>query len=649
MKIHLAAPAIPLLMVLMAISQDLVWAQRPRQVPVPTDILDPPWLESRRQEQLATADQFQVFHDFTFTDRLEQSGIRFRHRVVPDAGENFKWVHYQHGNGIAIADVDNDGRCDLYFVNQVGDNQLWRNLGDGRFADITRQAGVAVSEPVSVSASFADINNDGDADLYVTTVRAGNRLFANDGHGHFTEISEPSGLDYRGHSSGAVFFDYDRDGRLDLFLANIGAYTQDELLTVTGDTLGSGEEAAYSYYPGLMDASHGHLYPERSEQSVLYRNLGDNRFADVSEAVGLVDLGWTGDACPLDANEDGWPDLYVLNMQGLDGYYENDEGKRFVKKTQEIFHKTPFGSMGIKVFDYDNDGNLDLYVTDRHSDMSMMMGPGQGEKMKSPMMWPKHMLGDASEMSVFGTTFFQNAGKGSFTEISDEIGAETYWPWGLSVGDLNADGFEDVFITASTNYPLRYGINSVLLNNQGKGFLDSEFILGVEPRRDRRTAQPWFELDCSGADRRHLHCQELMARGRIVIWGALGSRASALFDLDGDGDLDIVTSDFNSEPMVLISDLSERRDIRFLEVELTGSASNRSGLGARVTVHAGGQRYTRVHDGKSGYLSQGLYPLYFGLGNAEKADRIEVSWPSGRQQVVSGPIAANSSIRIIEE
>ena len=153
------------------------WPQPPRQVPVPADILDPSWLESRRQEQLATTDRFHVFHDFTFTDRLEESGIRFRHRVVADAGKTHKPVHYDHGNGIAAADVDGDGLCDLYFVTQVGDNQLWRNLGDGRFADITRQAGVAVKEPVSVSASFADIDNDGDADLYVTTVRDGNRLF----------------------------------------------------------------------------------------------------------------------------------------------------------------------------------------------------------------------------------------------------------------------------------------------------------------------------------------------------------------------------------------------------------------------------------------------------------------------------------------
>jgi enediyne biosynthesis protein E4 len=646
MPTQTAAPAAALLVILTALVQSVVEAQPPRRVPVPEDVLAPPWLESRREQQLATTGRFRVFHDFTFTDRVEESGILFRHRALASSKKAFTWVHYHHGNGVALADVDLDGRIDIYFVNQVGDSQLWRNLGGGRFADITDRAGVAVADAISVSAAFADIDNDGDPDLYVTTVRTGNRLLENDGTGVFKDISASSGADCPGHSSGAVFFDYDRDGLLDLFATNVGMYTFDELVTVTDDTLGAPE--AYAYYPGLMDASLGHLYPERSESSILFRNMGDNRFADVSEEVGLVDEGWNGDATPLDVNDDGWIDLYVLNMQGLDGYYENVAGRRFVKKTEEAFHMTPFGSMGVKAFDYDNDGNIDLYVTDRHSDMSMMMGPGQGEKMQTPVMWPRHLLGESLEKQVFGTAFFRNVAGGGFRDVTAEVGAETYWPWGLSVGDLNADGYEDVFITAATNYPMRYGINSVLLNDIGDKFLDSEFILGVEPRRDGRTAQPWFELDCSGDDRHHLHCQQTMARGRIIIWGAVGSRSSALFDLDADGDLDIVTNDFNSAPMVLISNLSERRDVRFLEIELVGRASNRSGLGARVTVHVGDQHFTRVHDGKSGYLSQSLCPLYFGLGDAEQVDRIEVQWPSGKQQVVPGPIATGTRLQIAE-
>ena len=134
-----------------------------------------------------------------------------------------------------------------------------------------------------------------------------------------------------------------------------------------------------------------------------------------------------------------------------------------------------------------------------------------------------------------------------------------------------------------------------------------------------------------------------------MVWGALGSRSSAIFDLDDDGDLDIVTNDFNSEPTVLISNLSaKKQNLSFLKVELIGTTSNRSGLGAMVKVQVGTQTYTKVHDGQSGYLSQSLYPLYFGLGDAEVVDQIVVRWPSGKEQIVAGPIATNSLVEVRE-
>ena len=607
-------------------------AQQPRRVPIPKDALDPPWLESRKQAQLSTVEKFKVFYDFQFTDRIKQSGIRFIHRIVDDAGVNYKPVHYDHGNGVAVADVNGDGLYDIYFTTQLGRNELWKNLGDGTFENITADAGVGMAERISVTASFADIDNDGDPDLFVTTVRMGNQMFENDGTGVFVDITEQTGLDHVGHSSSSVFFDYDRNGLLDLFLTNVGVYTKQER--------GQG-----GYWIGVVHAFRGHLKPDRTERSILYRNMGDNRFVDVTEQAGLIDESWSGDASPIDVNGDNYPDLYVLNMQGHDEYYENVEGKSFVKKSRELFPKTPWGSMGIKVFDYDNDGLMDIFITDMHSDMSEHIGP-EPEKRKSQMRWPESFLRSGGN-SIFGNAFFKNEGDGHFEEISDQIGAENYWPWGLSVGDLNADGYDDAFIAASMNYPLRYGVNSVLLNNRGSEFLDSEFILGVEPRRDGQTAKPWFELDCSGEDEQHPDCKGLS--GEVVILGALGTRSSVLFDLDGDGDLDIVTNEFNAEPMVLISNLSEQKKIRYLKVKLIGTASNRDGLGAKVTVRAGSQSYTKVHDGQSGYLSQSLYPLYFGLDDADTIDRIEVLWPSGRKQLVAGPVEVNATIEVKEK
>ena len=551
-------------------------------------------------------------------------------------------MHYDHGNGVAVADVDGDGLPDILFVNQVGANELWRNLGGGRFEDITDKAGIDGSDRISVAASFADIDNDGDPDLYISAVRQGNQMFENIGDGKFKNITDSSGLGHKGHSSGAVFFDYDRDGLLDLYLTNVGQYTNDVL------RLGNHEGTEYTFYDGMIDAFSGHRIESRNEYNRLYRNLGNNLFADVTNIIEDAQPSWSGDASIIDVNDDGWMDIYVLNMQGHDEYYENRNGESFVRKSRAVFPKTSWGATGIKVFDWNNDGDMDIYITDMHSDMSQKVGPQPAqEKAKSDIQWDEEYLLSGGK-SIYGNTFFDNDGSGKFTEVSDVIGAELYWPWGVSVGDLNADGFQDIFVTAGRNFPFRYQTNSVLINEQGKKLAPAEFILGVEPRKGRLTARPWFGLDCANPRQRfHGLCKD--ADGMLMeVWGALGSRSSVIFDLDEDGDLDIVTNEFNSEPMVLISDLAQRdAPPNFLKIELAGSRSNAQGIGAIVTVIAGGNRYTQMMDGKSGYLAQSAMPLFFGLGDTTRVDGIEVRWPSGERQKLGG-LNANVQIRISE-
>lgn len=587
--------------------------------------------EARAQAQRATTGQFRVPIDFRFTDRVAESGITFSHQIVDDAGKTYKAAHYDHGNGIAAADVDGDGRVDLYFTSQLGNNELWKNAGGGKFQNITAQAGVALPDRISVSASFADIDNDGDQDLYVTTVRKGNALFENDGKGRFKDISKAAGVDYVGHSSGAVFLDYDKDGLLDLFVVNVGKYTT--------EAQGRG-----GYYVAFEDAFAGHKHPERTERSVLYRNLGKNRFENVTEKVGLKDGGWSGDATLTDWNQDGYPDLYVLNMQGDDHYWENQGGQKFVDRTPELFPKTPWGAMGVKSFDYDNDGDLDLYLTDMHSDMFKDIEP-QDEKRKLLISGAEKFF-DQPENNIFGNAFFKNQGNGTFEEASDALWLENYWPWGVSVGDLNADGWQDVFVAASMNYPFRYGLNSLLINNRGERFLDAEILLGVEPRRGNAFRKPWFSLDCDGQDKPHRFCQG--RTGRVTVTGTLGTRSSVIFDLEGDGDLDLVTHELNDGPQVFVSDLAQKRKPGFVQVRLSGSASNRNGLGATVRVIAGGKTYTQMMDGASGYLSHSVLPLYFGLGDAARVDRVEVLWPSGRKQTVDGPLEIGSTVDVAE-
>ena len=205
------------------------------------------------------------------------------------------------------------------------------------------------------------------------------------------------------------------------------------------------------------------------------------------------------------------------------------------------------------------------------------------------MKWPVSFRG-TGKTSIWGNSFFLKEGPNRFREVSDDIGAENYCPWGPSVGDLNADGFDDAFIASGMNYPERYMINSVKLNDGGRRFVDAEFVLGIEPRSGG-VSTPFFELDASGKDRNHKDAQG--EAGRIAIWGARGTRSSAIFDVDGDGDLDIVTNEFNAAPMVLISNLTEKAQVRYVAVKLTGSSSNRNGLGGGQ----GHRRWRHLHQG----------------------------------------------------
>ncbi len=359
-------------------------------------------LALRQRQQLQAAAVQNAFHDFRFTDRTAESGITFRSRAVDDVGKHNKPIQYDHGTGIAVADVDGDGLPDVYFVSQLGGNELWRNLGNGKFENITDSAGVGLKDKICVAAAFADIDNDGDADLFVTTVRGGNVLFENQGGGRFKEISHEAGVDYVGHSSGIVFFDFDNDGLLDLFVCNVGKYTTER-------------RGAGGYYIGITNGFYGHLRPELSERSLLYKNLGNRKFREMPPEV-LNHAAWSGEASFADVNGDGFPDLYVLNMQGDDHFYLNQGGQKFVDKTDEYFPKTPWGAMGLKFFDFNNDGRLDLFITDMHSDMTTLQistqaGPRPGsEKVKSEKFckveWTEAYL-QGSSNNIFGNALWK--------------------------------------------------------------------------------------------------------------------------------------------------------------------------------------------------------------------------------------------------
>lgn len=637
----------------------------PPQQPADSTAGTAEWLADRAQKQRNAIKQVKVFSDFKFTDRLPQSGISFVSEVVRDAAIDFKPGHYDHGTGIVAADVDGDGRTDLYFISQLSGNELWRNSGVGKsglveYENITQSAGVGLKGRVCAGAAFADVDNNGTQDLFVTTTRGGNVVFLNDGKGRFRDVSKEAGVDYVGHSSGVVFFDFDNDGLLDLFVTNVGRFTSDKMRP----------EGNYFL---LDDAFDGHLFPERFEPSILYKNLGDHRFKDVTREMELGGKGWNGDATALDINQDGYPDLYLTNMQGDNILYVNDRGKKFHLATDDYFPKTPWGAMGVKAFDFNNDALLDLFITDMHSDMliSGLRETEAEEKAKTttanrnPLFTEAYMV--STRKSIGGNAFYLNRGQGKFEEVSDRINAETFWPWGVSIGDLNADGYDDVFVSAGMGYPFRYGGNSVLLNDEGRRFVDAEFVVGVEPRRDGRIMAPWFSLACDGADRLHavcrrcasgerpgaqwlrMNCNDHDEKGRLRAYGSYSTRSSVVLDIDDDGALDVVTGEHKSEPQLLISDLARRKNIHYIKIALRGTKSNANGLGAKVTVRVNkSMTLTKWNDGKSGYLSQSVLPLYFGLGANSQVESINVRWPSGRETNLKGPIAGNKLLEVTE-
>src|SRR5262245_8477154 len=247
-----------------------------------------------------------------FQEEARAAGITFRMTFLEsEQGENFKINLYDHGCGVAIADVDGDGLDDIYFLNQLGPNALYRNKGDGTFEEVTAKAGVALGDRICVAATFADYDNDGKQDLFITSTRGGNVLFHNEGNGTFKDGTGQAGVAHTGHSQVAVFFDFDNDGWLDLFVANTAEWTVSKF-----------DEQA-RYYPGKGDpkGALGSMADSKTETNLLYRNNHDGTFTNVTAKAGVQGLGWSADVAVFDYNGDGRLDLLITRMFGRSQLY----------------------------------------------------------------------------------------------------------------------------------------------------------------------------------------------------------------------------------------------------------------------------------------------------------------------------------------
>jgi hypothetical protein len=572
-----------------------------------------------------------------FREGAEEAGIGFRMNFLPsEQGENFKINLYDHGCGVAIADVDGDDHEDIYFLNQLGPNALYRNRGDGTFEEIAEKAGVALGDRVCVGAAFGDFDNDGYPDLYVTSTRGGNVLFHNKGKDKdgrwlgFEEVTARAGVGLVAHSQTAVFFDYDGDGYLDLFVTNTARWTLDPKTT--------------HYYPGKGPTIFELAASER-EYNVLYHNNGNGTFTDVTEKAGLKGQGWGGDVAVFDHNGDGRPDLLVTNMFGRSQLYRNNPDGTFTDVARQELGRTSFGAIGAKVFDFNNDGRLDLLIVDMHSDMWLPpdLDPRSLHPADLTTKYPKvaglQFRFDAQRAAqleqrvaklfkinydevVFGNTFYKRLPSGQFEEISNQAGLETWWPWGIATGDFDNDGFEDIFLPSGMGYPYAYWPNALLMNNGDETFTDRARELGIEP-------PPGGE-----------YLKETIG-GKPA---AKSSRCAAVADFDGDGRLELVVNNFNDHPYYFRNHFPRKNWIAFRleglmrQGDAAGKGkSNRDAIGALVTLHAGEEIMVRQVNPAGGYLSQSSRTVHFGLGKRQKVDRVEIRWPSGKKQRIDNP------------
>jgi len=563
-----------------------------------------------------------------FEEQAREKGIKFHMTFLrPEQGENFKINLYDHGSGVCVADVDGDGHEDVYLLNQLGPNGLFRNRGDGTFEDVAKAAGVALEDRISVAGAFSDVDADGDQDLYVTTTRAGNVLFLNDGKGRFTDATKEAGLELVAESMSPCFFDADGDGDVDLLVTNTARWTENEF------------DEGMNYWRGKKSLDD--LIRSELQYDSFYLNDGKGRFTECAAEAGLRGKGWGGDVAVFDLEGDGDLDVFVCNMFGASSLYRNDGKGSFTEVTREVLGRTSWGAVGARAFDYDGDGRLDLFLADMHSDMWIpfeMTADLVREKVKYPSFYARAVQeGWAPERKdrdfivqasirmedvVFGNTLFRNLGGGKYEEVSGKAGWETFWPWGVAEGDYDGDGFEDVYVPSGMGYPLFYWRNP-LLRNRGDGtFEDVCRSAGTEPPPGGPEGDSVF-------------------RGKRSV---RSSRSAATLDFDGDGRLDLLVNNFNDRAW-LFRNVSPVRP--WCSLELKATRSHPDAVGALVRLTAGGRTQTRQVQAAGGYLAQSSRRLLFGLGDAKSVEKVEILWPGGQVQTLTD-VPLGKSTRIVE-
>jgi len=534
----------------------------------------------------------------SFLNVARESGLSVK--TIFGGEHKNKYLLETTGCGVAFYDYDNDGWLDIFLVNgwrlegfpagSEPTSHLFHNNRDGTFTDVTAKAGVAQSG-WGQGVCVGDYDNDGWEDLFVTYYGK-NVLYHNNGDGTFTDVSVKAGVAGKGTrwNTGCAFVDYDRDGRLDLFVAN---YIDMDLATApvpeSGPCLYKGVLVACGP-PGLQGG-----------KNILYHNNGDGTFSDLSEAAGIFRANGTYGLGVLtaDFDNDGWPDIYVANDSTASALYHNKKNGTFEDIAVEAGcalspDGKPQAGMGVSAADYDLDGNLDLLKT--------------------------NFAGDTPSL-------YHNLGGGNFEDatFTAGLGAHTqFLGWGCGFFDFDNDGWPDILICNGHVYP------------------------EVE---QLKTEAGYPQRKLLYRNLRNGHFADVSFQAGSGISNPAPCRGCAFGDFDNDGDIDVVVNTVNDYPQLLRCD--SKGENNWIKISTIGTKSNRSGIGARLTctTHPAGEAkpHQQIDEVRSGgsYISQSDLRVHFGLGKAEKVEVLEIRWPSGHLDTLKD-VKANQLIFVKE-
>ena len=551
------------------------------------------------------------------------SGLNFRNDIPESSTMNsMVYEYYYNGGGVAIGDIDQDGLPDVYLVSNLKENKLYKNKGQFRFEDITKSAKVKGSFGWSTGVTMADVNADGWLDIYVCKSGKGrakdreNELFINNKDGTFTEAAAQFGLNFSGYSTQAAFFDYDRDGDLDVFLLN------------------------HNVNP--INTNHPEEYKLKADELVgdkLFRN-NNGKFIDVSKTAQILNnpLGFGLGVSIGDVNNDGWPDIYIGNDYIEPDYlYINNTDGTFSEQLKKSIKHCSFFSMGTDIADFNNDGLLDIVSLD------MVAEDNYGIKTSMSGMNPaafNHAVANGFHYQYMFNALQLNNGHNNFSEIAHLAGvSNTDWSWAPLLADFDNDGYKDLFVSNGLKRDFRnndfrkYKLNRLQdAKKRGENMTAvMEELIAKTPQR--KTANFFYKNN-----------GDLTFSKTTKDWIAATpsfSNGAAYADLDADGDLDLIVNNIDEPAFVYQNNARQN----YLQLELKGTQENLFGLGANVSIQVGSQLQVAENYPTRGYQSAVTPILHFGLGQEKVVDQVKVHWPDGSVQTLR-KVAANQHMVI---